>query len=243
MESLDLFYNDIYLEYGIKSYVQWNPQREPHVICVGGTGAGKTYATLLALARLSLHMPDAQLYFCDYKGDDSFSDLYGAPRFWRFNECGKGLSAFYQRFQDRQSGADPSRNLILLYFDEYASYCNNLSSLTASKKEAEEDKKKLATLLMMGRSYHVHVWISQQRADAVYFSNARENFGLVCLLGTTSRQSVEMLMDDFKDRIAPDRGRGRGYLLKNGTDFYPITVPTITNMHKVYGCIKEAVTR
>ena len=88
---------------------------------------------------------------------------------------------------------------------------------------------------MMGRSYHTHIWISQQRADSAYFSNARENLGLVCLLGTTSRQGIEMLMDNFKDRITPDRGRGRGYLLKNGTDFYPVTVPTFTNMHKVHG--------
>lgn len=240
MPALDLYYNEAYLDCGIRSFVQWEIEREPHAICVGGTGSGKTYATLLALARLSLHVPDAQIYFCDYKGDDSFIDLYGSPRFWRFQDCRDGLSAFYQRFQDRQSGADKSRNIILLYFDEWASYC---TSGLLDKKEAEEEKRKLATILMMGRSYHTHLWISQQRADSAYFSNARENFGLVCLLGTTSRQSIEMLMDDFKDRITPDRGRGRGYLLKNGTDFYPITVPTITNMHKVYGCIREAVTR
>ena len=49
MAVLDLFYNEAYLDSGIRSFVQWDTEREPHAICVGGTGAGKTYATLLAL--------------------------------------------------------------------------------------------------------------------------------------------------------------------------------------------------
>ena len=54
MPALDLYYNEAYLDCGIRSFVQWEIEREPHAICVGGTGSGKTYATLLALARLSM---------------------------------------------------------------------------------------------------------------------------------------------------------------------------------------------
>ena len=60
---------------------------------------------------------------------------------------------FYNCFLNRQSGKDNNRNFLLLVWDEWASYI-----LSLDKKVAEEEKKKLAILLMLGRSFNVHVF-------------------------------------------------------------------------------------
>jgi len=236
--GIQLFLNEQYLSYQIRQGVEWQPEKAPHVVIFGATGSGKTYATKLMLGRISLHISNSQIYVCDYKGDDDFSFLTGISRFYRFQDCSKGLDNFFKRFQDRQSGLDTSRDMIILYFDEWASYCNNLE-----KKVAEEEKRKLATLLMLGRSFHVHVIIAQQRVDAVYFNSARDNFNLVIGLGNLSQESKDMLFHEFKDQMKPDRKQGTGYMLTNGTDFTPIQVPTINDREKLHKYIKMAVTR
>lgn len=110
-----------------------------------------------------MHVPDSQLYVCDFKGDEDFKFLSGLNRFYRFMECSSGLHQFYERFQKRQLGEERDKNMIVLYFDEYAAFCNSLD-----KKTIEEEKRKLSNLLMLGRSFRVHVIVSQQRADAAY---------------------------------------------------------------------------
>lgn len=236
--ELDLFIREDFLTYGMNRYTRWNPAKAPHTVIFGATGTGKTYATKLMLGRISLHCPDSQLYICDFKGDTDFTFLEGEERFFRFLDCGTGLGQFYERFLERQSGEDDSRNMILLFFDEWASYILNLD-----KKAAEEEKKKLATLLMLGRSFHVHVLISQQRVDASYFNAARDNFNLVIALGNLSAEGKEMMFREFKDQMKPDRRQGTGYMITNGTDFTPILVPTINNMDNLNHTIGQAVKR
>lgn len=235
---IELFLNESYLNYGIRKYTLWNPATAPHTVIFGATGTGKTYATKLMLGRISKHHPDSQFYICDFKGDSDFSFLDGEHRFFRFLDCEKGLSSFYQQFEQRQSGEDNNRSLLLLFFDEWASYLLNLD-----KKMADDEKKKLATLLMLGRSFNVHVLISQQRVDASYFNAARDNFNLVIALGNLSTEGKEMMFRDFKDDMKPDRKQGTGYMLTNGTDLTPILVPSISNMCRLNQYIKQAVQR
>ncbi len=125
-----------------------------------------------------------------------------------------------------------------LFFDEWASYLLNLD-----KKKAEEEKKKLATLLMLGRSFNIHVLISQQRVDASYFNTARDNFNLVIALGNLSSEGKEMMFHEFKDEMKPDRKQGTGYMITNGTDFCSISVPLISNTDRLNDFIQRAVIR
>lgn len=235
---IDILINQNYLSFGISEIIQWNPERAPHIVVIGATGSGKTYLTKLLLGKISKYVPNSQIYICDFKGDDDFSFLQGCSRFHRFMDCQDGLQQFYERFQQRQRGEETNKNMIVLFFDEWASYCNSLD-----KKVIEEEKKKLSNLLMLGRSFNVHVIISQQRADATYFNSARDNFNLVVGLGNLSEESKSMLFHEFKSEMLPDKTQGTGYMLTNGTNLTAIQVPTISNMAKLQTAIKEGVTR
>lgn len=236
--GIDILLAQKYLPFGIAEKIIWNPERAPHVIIIGATGSGKTYFSKLLLGKIALNDINSQLYVCDFKGDDDFTFLQDTLHFFRFMDCKEGLQLFYDRFQKRQQGKEDKKNMIILFFDEWASYCNSLD-----KKLVEEEKKKLSNLLMLGRSFKVHVIVSQQRADAVYFNAARDNFNLVVGLGNLSEESKNMLFNEFKSEMLPDRTQGTGYMLINGTNFTAIKVPNISNITKLQKIIKEGVKR
>lgn len=238
MNELPLILNETYFKCGFRQYVLWNPDKAPNICIFGATGSGKTYCTKLMLARIAKIIQNSQLYVCDFKGDTDFSFLNDTDRFYRFMDCEDGLSNFYERLKKRQCNEDISRNMLVLFFDEWASYILNMD-----KKKSEEEKRKLATLLMLGRSFNIHVMISQQRVDASYFNTARDNFNLVIALGNLSPEGKEMMFHDFKDKMKVDRRQGTGYMIINGTDFTSVLVPFISDMNLVNFYIKQAVNR
>lgn len=222
----------------INSWKRWEPNKAPHVIIIGATGSGKTYFAKLLLGKIALHVSDTTIFVCDFKGDDDFMFLDGYSKYYRFTECSEGLEQYYDIFVERQKHISTKRNMLILFFDEWASYLNFLD-----KKKAEEEKRKLSNLLMLGRSFNVHVIISQQRADAQYFSTARDNFNLIVGLGNLSPESRDMLFHDYKVKMSSDCTQGIGYMLTNGTDLAQILVPTITNMDKLHDTIKSSVNK
>ncbi|MGF7050579.1 DNA segregation ATPase FtsK/SpoIIIE-like protein [Paenibacillus sp. DS2015] len=221
---------------GIYHYCQWDYKKVPHMLVFGSTGSGKTYLVRTVLARVGLKIPDASTILCDYKADD-FSFLRGAPNHFEFTQCSDGLDRFYNEFLRRQSGEDNSRSFKLLMFDEWASYLNMLE-----KKEADSARAKLSTLLMLGRSFNVHVLISQQRADAEYFSKARDNFGLIIGLGNLSRESAAMFNFD-RDEMTAVSGMGCGYMMTNGTNMKAIRVPAVRDIAKIEKFIRKTVSQ
>ncbi len=56
-------------------------------------------------------------------------------------------------------------------FDEWSNYLDYLPN----SKAKDEEKRKLALLVRLGRSFNVHVILGQQRFDASY-TPGRENF-------------------------------------------------------------------
>lgn len=237
MAIIPIVYSELLLQAGYKEYITWNTDAASHLAVAGITGSGKTYCTKLICSKTAKHIADSQLTVCDYKGDNDFSFLSECKRFYRFSECLTGLNNFYNQFLDVQRTGF-ANGFHLLVFDEWGAFVNALD-----KKEAEDAKKKLSNLLMLGRSFNFHILLSQQRLNAEDFGKSRDQFNIVLLLGNASKEVISMLFHDYKDSIANNRQRGTGYILINGTDFQPIVVPKIASMNNVDNAIKEAVMR
>lgn len=237
MSYIELFPKMQMLEHGTVQYVRWEYTSLSHIALTGSTGSGKSYCLKLLLGRISHHIPDSKLVVADYKGnDEDFGFLRGSRDFYRFDECCHAVDYVTDLLKQRQQGNDSDRAFVALVFDEWSAYLSNMD-----KKQAEQEKQKLAALLMLGRSFNIHVIISQQRLDSVYFSNARDNFSVICGLGRLSKESVDMVFSPYKELIKP-KPRGQGYMLM-GDELIEIVVPRIRNPEKLNTAIWMAVNR
>lgn len=237
MKEIPLFLNEKYMSHGIIKWISWDIEKAPHVLIVGQSGSGKTYASKLLLAKLS-KATNCGIYVCDYKSDRDFEYLNGCKQFYRYDNCREGLREFYGVFKRRQEGTDKNKKCSILFFDEWSSYCNG-----GEKKEVEEDKKRLGILVSLGRSFNCHVIISQQRADAMYFNQYRDNFSLTIGMSNLSDESRKMIFPDYANDIKADRSRGTGYMSFNGQEPIAMIVPKIHNKVVVERLIKEATNR
>lgn len=233
--EISLVYDASFQQAGIRKYISWQYTRFPHMVIFGATGSGKTYLLKIILGRIGLHIPDSELIVCDFKSDDDFSFLCGLENFYRFTDCMNGLDRAVQILKLRQSGTETDRHFFCLVFDEWASFLGSLD-----KKSAENAKQKLSMLLMLGRSFNIHVIVSQQRLDAVYFNSARDNFSVVIGMGTLSKESVEMMFSEYKDIIIRSKTQGQGSMVL-GNHFYDIIVPDVHKHRALQDAIYQAV--
>jgi len=234
--KIPILLNEALLHLQVKKWEVWEPTKAPHMIIVGSTGSGKTYFSKLLLSKIAIHSNQVEMYISDFKGDSDFSFLSGCKNFFRFEECSDGLDQFYKLFLDRQKNLSSSRTMLIYYIDEWQSFLGYID-----KKDAEDKKRKLSSLLALGRSFNVHVIVSQQRADAQYFSTARDNFSVAIGLGNLSPESKDMLFHDYKDNMENTCRQGTGYMLTNGMALTRIAVPTITNMDKLHRTLRSVV--
>lgn len=238
-EVKNILWREDYQRMGLNVPIHWRPAEAPHMAVSGSTGSGKTYFTKLLLGKIVKHVPTSQLYVIDAKADQDFAFLDGAARFARY-DVGPMFQRFFEAFQARQRGDDPCRDMLVLLFDEWSNYLDSISC----KKSQDEEKRKLALLVRLGRSFNVHLILSQQRFDASY-TPGRENLSIAISLSAMSKESREMLFSGYKDEIAahPPRQRGTGFMLTNGTNLVPVSVPKITNSKKLHQAIYSGVCR
>ena len=239
--SMALGFNTELLRFGIRETIFLDLAQEPHSIVLGSTGSGKTYALLSILHALSWRK-EIWLFIADFKGID-FTELQGCPRYYQYMRVSQGLSTVYAHLQRRMQQArtkqKPMRPIVLV-IDEWAAYLSCLE-----KSEAEQRKKQLSTILMLGRGVRIYCILSLQRGDAAYFERARDNIGHVLMLGSgLSKESLRMWCDsDEISQIVPyNCGRGKGYL-KTGSTLIPVTIPKIRNMESVFSDIRESLSR
>lgn len=242
-EVRNILWREDYQRMGLNVPIHWRPAEAPHMAISGATGSGKTYFTKLLLGKIVKYVPSSQLYVCDAKGDQDFSFLDGADRFARW-DVGPMFQRFFEAFQARQRGEDTSRNMLVLMFDEWSNYLDSLPGSGKKSQAQDDEKRKLALLVRLGRSFNVHVILSQQRFDASY-TPGRENFSIAISLSVMSKESREMLFSGYKDEIAahPPRQRGTGFMLTNGTNFVPISVPRVSNLERLHQTIYNGVCR
>ena len=242
-EVKNILWREDYQRMGLNVPIHWRPAEAPHMAISGATGSGKTYFTKLLLGKIVKYVPSSQLYVCDAKGDQDFSFLDGADRFARW-DVGPMFQRFFEAFQARQRGEDPRRNMLVLMFDEWSNYLDSLSETGKKSQFQDDEKRKLALLVRLGRSFNVHVILGQQRFDAIY-TPGRENFSVAIGLGVMSKEAREMLFSGYKDEIAahPPRQRGIGFMLTNGTNIVPISVPRVRNQEKLHRAIYTGVSQ
>lgn len=233
--SINLVPDENFFKSGITKYIEWDYSKYPHMVIFGATGSGKTYLLKIILGRIGKHIIQSELLICDYKSDEDFSFLDGLQNFYRFDKCIDGLEYALKLLQNRQHGIIADCHFFCLVFDEWASFINNLE-----RKQAEHAKQSLATLLMLGRSFNIHVIVSQQRLDASYFSSARDNFSVIFGMGVLSKESVQMVFSEYKDVIDCNKAQGHGSLVL-GNQFKNVIVPTVQNINGLKDAIKSAV--
>jgi len=205
------------------------------------SGSGKSYAEQGYLAKLALAQSDAEFFFSDYKGDDSFAYLRNCKRYCSFKSTLENLDCVYNRLNSRLSGEDETRHPITLVWDEYMA---NILALTAEdKKLATTVMGKVSEILLMGRSMSVRFLCSCQRPDAVAFPvGSRLNYGIVVILGAYIRSIYEMLMPDHKEQVeGREFGRGEGVALLQGSDLHFIKIPTVKDAGRMEEIFKQAL--
>lgn len=223
-------------------FIRWHSisyDISPHVLWSGRTGSGKTVAAKLLIARtILLAPPELQPVQCtiiDPKGDMDFDFLADVPGFYRGMDSQQGLDYAFERFTQRQEKSDNSRNLHIIFIDEFASLVN----LIDDKKEKEAAFRKLSLLLMLSRSFRFSVQLATQQPSAQTLGNSgiREQFGAVCLLGDSGNETRQMLFDADSREVMKDfghiGGRGVGWLSLNGGIAQPVRVPIVEDLVKL----------
>lgn len=198
--------------------------KSPHLICQGGTGTGKSVASLLTTAKIS-QLPGSQVFILDFKNDvDTFKFCHGKDcRYWRFRDCETGLEKYYNLLQDELASDEDSgpRPVRWLWIDELGSWL-----LNSDKKTADSIRAKIATILMMGRSRRFFVQTSVQRAQAELFSQgSRDNYSVCLGMGNLTKESASVL-GFSRDEFLPVTEIGGGHLIVGGRQ-YPVQIPYI----------------
>lgn len=219
------------LSSGVRVPLQVDFRAAPHLLIVAPSGSGKTY--LLALILRQLAEKRAELVFADFKGID-FMELDGCKNYYRHASVADALKRVFEELQERM--ANPRKEFRPLYFcvDEWSGFLG-----LYPKKEQEQFKQQLASVLMLGRGLSIFAIIALQRADAAFISG-RDNIGNCIGLGSLSRESLNMTFGDFKDMIAP-KGRGKGYLRTDGKPLRELAVPRIRDYGKTMEKIRAAL--
>lgn len=216
-----------------------------HMILCGMSGSGKSYATNLLFAKI-FHVGnmEGQVYFADFKQDIQFSHLRECPRYYPYDRTIEALEIVYAILHKRQSGEDPSRTPVTLFWDEYMA--NILAIQNTDKKKADEIMRKVSEILMLGRSLAVRLVVSCQRPDASAFpSGSRLNYGVIIIVGAPIRSIYEMLIPkEYIEEIGKRKfGVGEGVALLQGSQLRFIKIPIIRNVDRMKQICIEALTK
>ena len=206
--------------------------RTGHICIVGGTGSGKSIATLYILYGILSLYHEVQLYIGDFKKSGDY----------------KGITKSFEEFEQVtgifEETEENSPAIKILILDEYAGFITWLTQ--KDKKKCEEIKGKIANLLMLGRSRHCYVWCIQQRMSAQLFPSgigAIDNFQILIGLGrlsVDSRKSLfagEHLDKDFEEGYSPICGQG--LILVDGQPLRAIQIPFIKDKGRMTALLRK----
>jgi hypothetical protein len=204
-----------------REYVEWDTDLHPNLAVIGDTGSGKSYFIRLLLGYISLFVEKAKVYVCDYK--KSLLNIK-APRYWCLDDVKQGFEQFEYEFIEKMTGANTNRDFRLLLIDEYINWLDSLD-----KKEEEDIKKRMASLLRMVREYDMHVILGCHRVMAENFHRGSRDCLNAIYLGSPSIQSLDSFCSSDDVKLMKPRGRGEGYTVFKAQNPGAITVAEVKN--------------
>jgi len=236
------FADEHYWQFGITKWMEWDMAKDGYRILLSGpSGSGKTTLAQGILSRTARHLKDCQIYVLDYKNIDfayletDFSEP--AKHYFKHESTTDGFLEFYDIFENRLK-QNKEYDWLVLYIDEYPSWL-----LSFPSKEQKEIMSKMARLLNLSRAKRIHIIVSCQKPLGELFSTgSRESFSHKILLQAPSKETIGMLMPNFKDEIVTCP-TGVGYCTVNDADLIKIRVPFPQNVEAMHRDLWEAANR
>lgn len=224
-------------EYKIPIYADF--EKIGHLCLVGGTGSGKSVATLYILYNLLALKVPIELYIGDFKKSGDYANI--SSHFVEADEVPGMIDEFYQIFENTPEGY---KGLKILLLDEYAGL---LTKMQQDKKRADDIRSKITNLLMLGRSRHCYVWCIQQRITATLFaasSGAIDNFQISLGMGHLSPDSRRALFagewpEDSEFIQAYQPTTGQGIIFIDGQQVRPFAIPRIDDKKLLLSKIQQ----
>lgn len=224
-------------QFGITKWIEWDMRKEGiRLLLSGPSGSGKTTAAQGILSRIARHLDKCEIYILDYKNID-FCYLDSAKHYYKYEDSTKGFFEFYSIFEHRLKN-NMEYNWLVLYVDELPSW-----QLSLTSKEQKEVMSKMARLLNLSRAKQIHIIVSCQKPMSELFtSGSRESFSHKVLLQAPSKETVNMIMPNFKDEIQTCP-TGVGYYTVNDASLTKIRVPFPRNIEAMHRDLWDAVNR
>lgn len=203
----------------------WNWKKCPHFLLVGNTGSGKTQLAQYMISCLIKR--GIRVIYCDPKNAYEmryFAENCGAVYVSEENEIAKAVRETEEEMRKRGKELD---NLgiqetdfqpLYLVFDELIAF-----SKIAEKKTYEETARRIASIVVMGRSKRVYAGLILQRPDTAFIEGAiRDNLGCRICMGQMSDTAYKMAFgSDFADVKNLRREIGSGLIYRQGVDTKP----------------------
>lgn len=197
-----------------------------HLICVGGTGSGKSTALIYFLYKCGCDTGTLDLWICDAKNSGEFEGI--SSHYATGSDCGCVIEAFRDLCQTLPEGGNGKVHILLV--DEIAGLLTLLSSNKDGKAEADRIRAAMAYILMIGRSRRCFLWLAMQRYSATIFpasSGAADNFQICIGLGRLTVDGRKGLFagEHFDGEADLSFGRGRGLVLIDGQPLRGLVIP------------------
>ena len=206
--------------------VVWNWKRTPHLLLTGNTGSGKTQLAQYIIT--CLLMQGVRVIYCDPKNDDDMRYfLRGKPSVayaTKENEIAKLVRETEEEVRLREKdleniGIEEAEfNPVFLIFDELIAF-----SKISQKKTYEETTKRLATIVVTGRSKRIYAGMILQRPDTSFVEGAiRDNLCCKICMGQMSETAYKMSFgSDFAHVRNYRHEIGAGLIYRQGVDTKP----------------------
>lgn len=207
-----------------------------NLLVIGPTGTGKSVVIKIFMSKILKYRPDSTLWLLDFKQMD-FQKFSSCSHYYGYTDCLQGLKDYHAAMKAQQAtGVAGAPNYLVI--DEWGSFITSLD-----KKDAEQAKRILAELLMLGRAYQFIPIIGIQRPDASYFQGSRDNFHVCLALGNLSPEGRRMVFpDSVKEQITESKKR-EGHLYIDGVGLEKIRIEEISDLDALDKAILEAIER